>query len=155
MIERAMSTTLPADSERLIRRNAYATCPFSAAIECAQAFLQRAAGHGRIRELVVEHELSVLVVEDYTDSVRRHDALEFRWQPASALFPIGQALLTVRPHAPQGTELQFSITYQPPFKAAGRVFDAWIGRHIAWITTGLLLQRLRIEIERCAHPLGA
>ncbi|MGB6985970.1 MAG: hypothetical protein WBD74_08385 [Candidatus Aquilonibacter sp.] len=148
-----MSTAFPEGSERVIRRNTYATCPFSAAIECAQAFLRRAADRGRIDELLVDTQLSSLVVEDYTDTVRRHDALEFRWHPVSALFPVGQALLTVRPHAPQGAELQFSITYQPPFKAFGRVFDAWIGRHIAWITAGLLLRRLRVEIEHCAHRL--
>jgi hypothetical protein len=146
-----MSTASPAASERVIRRDAYATCPFSAAIECAQEFLQRAADRGRIDELLVETNVSVLVVDDYTDSVRRHDALEFRWRPRLNVFPVGHALLTVRPHAPPGTELQFSVTYQPPFEGFGRLFDAWIGRHIAWITTGLLLRRLRAEIERCAH----
>ena len=101
--------------------------------------------------MFVESNVSVLVVDDYTDSVRRHDALEFRWRPTLTVFPVGRALLTVRPHAPPGTELQFSVTYQPPFKGFGRLFDAWIGRHIAWITTGLLLRRLRVEIEHCAH----
>ncbi|HTZ56186.1 MAG TPA: hypothetical protein VMB20_14120 [Candidatus Acidoferrum sp.] len=146
-----MSNALPAGTERVIRRDAYARCAFSAAIECAQQFLVRAADRGRIDELLVHTDVSVIVVEDYTDTVRRHDALEFRWRPRSGVFPSAHALLTVRPHAPQGTELQFSIAYQPPFRRFGRFFDAWIGRHIAWITGGLLLRRLRLEIERCAH----
>lgn len=137
--------------ERTIRRDAFATCPFSAAIECAEDYLQRAAGRGRIQELLVNTDLSVLVVEDFTDSVRRHEALEFRWRPRVSAFPSARALLTVRPHAPQGTELQFSIAYRAPFAGLGRLFDALIGRHLAWITGGLLVRRLRLEIERCAR----
>ncbi|HUN30359.1 MAG TPA: hypothetical protein VMV65_11185 [Alphaproteobacteria bacterium] len=94
--------------------------------------------------------IDVQVVEDFTDSVRRHDAIEFRWRPRSNLLPAGEALLTVRPHAPQGAQLQFSIAYRPPLGGFGRVFDACIGRHIAWLTAGRLLHRLRVEIERCA-----
>ncbi len=134
--------------ERTIRRDAFAACPFSAAIECAEDYLQRAVARGRIQELLVPTDVSVRVVEDYTDTVRRHDALEFRWRPRISVLPSAHALLTVRPHAPPGTELQFSIAYEPPFKGFGRLFDTWIGRHIAWATSGLLLRRLRIEIER-------
>ncbi len=136
--------------ERSIRRNAFARCPFSAAIEHAHRFLERIALRGSLRELVVASDVSAVVVEDFTDETRRHDALELRWQPCSKLFPAGDALLTVRPHAPQGTELQFSIAYVPPLGAFGRLFDQCVGRHIAWLTSGLLLRRLRIEIER-AH----
>jgi len=138
-------------TERIIRRNAFAHCAFSAAIEYAHGFLRRAAERGWLRELVVESTISSLVVEDFTDDVRRHDALELRWQPKANYLPSAQALLTVRPHAPQGTELQFSLAYAPPFGALGRQFDACIGRHIAWVTSGLLLRRVRIEIERRAH----
>lgn len=134
--------------ERIIRQDAFAWCPFSAAIERAEAFLAQAAKRGRIEELIVESAVDALVVEDYTDTVRRHEALEFHWQPRSSLFPAGHALLTVRPHAPQGTQLQFSIAYTPPFGAAGRLFDACIGRYIAWITVALLVRRLRREVER-------
>jgi hypothetical protein len=144
MIKKAMSITPPVASKRLIRRNAFARCPFSAAIDYAQEYL----AHGRPDELLVESSFDVLTVDDYTDSVRRHDAIEFRWRPRSAFFPHGQALLTVRPHAPQGTELQFSVVYIPPLGTPGQLFDNLIGRHIAWITTGLLLRRLRTEIER-------
>ena len=137
--------------ERIIRRNAFATCAFSVAIACAEEYLQRAVVRGRIRELLVRTDLSATVVEDYTDTVRRHEALAFQWRPRSAIFPAAHALLTVRPHAPQGTELQLSIAYRPPFKRFGGVFDAWLGRHLAWITCGLLLHRLRVEIEHRAH----
>ncbi|MGA7571431.1 MAG: hypothetical protein WBG27_07145 [Candidatus Aquilonibacter sp.] len=136
------------DEERVVRQDTFARCPFSDAIERAQAFLAQSAQRGRIDELVVGSAVSASVVEDYTDSVRRHEALEFHWRPRSSLFPAGRALLTVRPHAPQGTQLQFSIAYTPPFGAAGRLFDACIGRYIAWMTTALLLRRLRREVER-------
>lgn len=137
-------------NQRTIRRDAFARCAFTEAIECSQRFLRGAAERGSIRELVVGTDISVTVTDDFTDSVRRHEALEFRWRPHSTLLPEGHALLTVRPHAPQGTELQFSISYLPPLGAGGSLFDAAIGRHIAWLTCGLLLRRLRIEIERCA-----
>ncbi len=145
-----MTITRPGANERVIRRDAFARCPFSAAVECAERYLQQAALRGSIDELVVPTAISIAVVEDFTDPVRRHDALEFQWRPRSSLFPAGHALLTVRPHAPQGTELQFSIAYVPPLGMAGRIFDAVIGRHVAWMTGSLLLRRLRIEIERCA-----
>jgi hypothetical protein len=133
---------------RAIRRDTLARCPFTEAVACAESFLQRAAERGRLAELVVSTDLSVLVVEDYTDSVRRHDALEFRWRPHWRALPAARALLTVRPHAPQGTQLQFSIFYVPPLGLAGRLFDVLVGRQIAWFTAGRLLRRLRIEIER-------
>ena len=137
-------------AERTIRRDDLARCAFSEAIECCDRYLRRAAERGYIEELVVGTEISVTLTEDFTDSVRRHDALEFSWCPRSALLPKGRALLTVRPHAPQGTQLQFSISYAPPLQAAGRWFDVAIGRHIAWLTCGLLLRRLRVESERCS-----
>ncbi len=135
---------------RTIRRDALARCPFSGAIEYAEGYLRKAAERGIIAELVVETSIGVTVTDDYTDPARRHDALEFRWRPRSRWLPTGRAFLTVRPHAPQGSELQFSIAYEPPFATAGRLFDALIGRHIAWVTCGMLLRRLRIEIERSA-----
>jgi hypothetical protein len=145
-----MRTWEPKDilMERVVRVDAFARCPFSAAIERSEVFLRRAAERERIDELVVDSAVDVLVVEDYTDSVRRHDALEFRWRPRLRAFPVGHALLTVRPHAPQGSQLQFTVRYSPPFGTAGRLFDACIGRYIAWITTARLLNRLRREIER-------
>ncbi len=135
-------------SERIIRTDTFAHCPFSAAIERAHVFLRGAEERGRIEQLVVPANLSITVVDDFTDSVRRHDALEFRWHPKSVLFPAARALLTVRPHAPEGTELQFSIAYVPPFGAAGRIFDAAVGRHIAAMTARLLANRIRAEVER-------
>ncbi|HVA27104.1 MAG TPA: hypothetical protein VNF68_02925, partial [Candidatus Baltobacteraceae bacterium] len=92
--------------------------------------------------------VAVVVVEDFTDTVRRHDALEFRWYPQSKLFPAARALMTVRPHAPQGTEIQLSISYVPPFGAAGALFDRLVGGHIAAATMRSLLRRLRLEMER-------
>ena len=138
----------PTGSERIIRKDTFAHCPFSAAIERAHLFLRSAEERGRIEQLVVPANLAITVVDDFTDSVRRHDALEFRWRPRSPLFPVGRALLTVRPHAPHGAELQFSIAYVPPFGVAGRIFDSLIGRYIAAITASLLVNRLRAEVER-------
>jgi hypothetical protein len=125
---------------RRIRRNLYARCPFSAAIERAEYAMHRYA-------------FFVLVVDDTTDSVRRHDALEITWNPHTRLFPRAQALLTVRPHAPQGTELQLSLVYQPPLGTVGLLFDRLIGRHIAWLTAGIFLRELRRAIVH--DPLQA
>jgi hypothetical protein len=137
--------------ERVIRRDAFANCAFSDAIDRAGEFLRSAQASGRLDELVVPTNLSVLVTDDFTDSVRRHDALEFAWHPRSAFLPAGRALLTVRPHAPQGSELQFTIAYVPPFGAFGQVFDVVIGRHIAARTCDQLLHRLKDEIESGAR----
>jgi hypothetical protein len=120
---------------RVIRRDAYAVCPFSVAIERAEAAMRRT-------------RMRVLVVDDFTDQVRRHDALEFRWRPRAVLFPAAQALLTVRPHAPQGTELQLTISYTPPFHGFGALFDALVGRHIAWLTAGALLLVIKRELQK-------
>ncbi len=120
-------------NERVIRRDAFARCPFSAAVERAQPILARA-------------RFSVLAIEDFTDTVRRHDALEFRWRPSIALLPAARALLTVRPHAPQGTELQLSLAYVPPLGVFGKAFDHVIGRHVAWLTAGVLLMELKYAL---------
>lgn len=128
-----------AATERVVRHDALAFCPFSVAIERAEIVLRSA-------------RLSVMVIDDFTDTVRRHDAVEFRWHPRLSLFPAAQALLTVRPHAPQGTELQLSIAYRPPLGAAGRWFDAAIGRHIAWATAVFFLARMRYALAKTEAP---
>lgn len=137
----------PMIRERIIRKDTFAHCAFSAAIDRAEEFLRGAQARGRLNELVVPTKLSVLVSDDFTDSVRRHDALQFSWHPKSAFLPAGRALLTVRPHAPQGTQLKFSIAYVPPLGVLGRVFDFLVGQHIAARTCYQLLHRLKAEIE--------
>jgi hypothetical protein len=134
-------------SERTIRRNALARCPFSAAIDRAEAFIRLPGARRGLAHLLVA-TWSALVVEDFTDSVRRHDALEFRWHHRSKLLPSGRALLTVRPHAPHGAELQFTIAYVPPFGVTGRALDLLIWRYVASITSGVLLRHLREGVER-------
>jgi hypothetical protein len=141
-------------SERKIRKDAFVHCAFSAALGCAERFMRVAAAQGGLEELVVPAPVAVLVTEDFTDTVRRHDALEFQWYPRSFLLPAGRALLTVRPHAPEGTQLQFSIAYVPPFGALGQMFDFLVGRHIAARTCDRVLQRLKVEIE-CLEVAGA
>jgi hypothetical protein len=133
--------------ERIVRKNTLAHCPFSCAIERLEAYLRLPRNRHQLAALMGARALSALVVEDFTDDVRRHDALELRWHPRFSFFPVSRALLTVRPHAP-GAEMQFSIAYVPPFSTAGRFFDLLIGRHIASITIQLLLFRLRTAIER-------
>jgi hypothetical protein len=120
--------------ERIVRRNGFARCPFSAAVERADGALRAA-------------HFSVLIVNDFTDTVRRHEAVEFRWTPPLHVFPAAQALLTVRPHAPEGTELQLSLAYVPPMRSFGAVFDRMIGRHIAWFTVGTLIHQLQRAIH--------
>lgn len=121
--------------ERFLRRNGLANCAFSVAVERAGRALRAA-------------RFESLIVDDFTDPVRRHEAVEFRWSPRLALLPAAQALLTVRPHAPQGTELQLSLAYIPPLGGFGSVFDLLVGRHIGWLTAGLLLVALRRAVER-------
>jgi hypothetical protein len=123
----------------MIRVNRFVRCPFSQAIEFADAVLQgiRVGGH-----------MAAHLSDDRTDIARRHEALEFRWDPKLRIFPSARALLTVRPHAPQGTELQLSIVYRPPFGAAGGAFDAVLGKHIASLSARLLLTDLQRGIER-------
>jgi hypothetical protein len=133
--------------ERKIRKDVFAQCAFSVAIDRAEEFLRGAQASGQLEELVVPAKLSVLITDDFTDPVRRHDALQFRWHPRSAFLPAGRALLTVRPHAPQGTQMQFSIAYVPPLGVVGRVFDHLVGKHIAARTCDQLLWRLKAEIE--------
>jgi hypothetical protein len=74
-------------------------------------------------DLAARASVSTRVVDGYTDTVRRHDALEFGWKPPRPWLPALQAILTVRPHAPPGSELQLSCTYVPPFGLLGKVFD--------------------------------
>jgi len=133
--------------ERVVRRDGFARCAFSTAIDRAERLLSSAAENGAVEKLFVETETSVTVVDDLTDTIRRHEALEFHWRPKSRLLPEAQALLTVRPHAPQGTQLQLSITYLPPLGSVGNLFDAVLGRHIAGMTCALLLRHLRHGIE--------
>ena len=87
------------------------------------------------------------IVEDATDEVRKHDALEIRWSPKHyALFPDFQGLLTVRPHQ-AGSYLRIEGAYEPPFGILGRLFDALIGRALARLTLARLLRDLRVDIE--------
>lgn len=75
--------------------------PFSAAIDLAEAFMR---AHPEI-------ELWARRIDDPTDSVRRHDALEFTWTPKTPLLAELRGLLTVRPHGPPGSEFQLTCWY--------------------------------------------
>jgi hypothetical protein len=134
---------------RTIYLHRLAACPPSSAIEWIASFLEqqprisvRTAGG-----LSTHTQFSSRTVEDYTDTVRRQDALEFSWSAPRPWLPPLQAVLTVRPHAPPGCELQLSIAYAPPFGLLGGIFDALLGKRLAYATASALLDDAAAVIE--------
>ena len=110
-------------------------CPFSAAIDLAEAFIQ---AHP-------EMELFPRRIEDPTDSVRRHDALEFSWTPKTAFVSELRGLLVVRPHGPPGSELQLTCWYRTPLEAT-------IGQFVAQsMAYHLLVEITKSADKRWAH----
>jgi hypothetical protein len=134
---------------RTIYLHRLAACAPSAAIETIASFLEQNRNFTvkTTAGLSMPVQLSSRTVEDYTDPVRRHDALEFSWRAPQAWLPPLHATLTVRPHAPPGCELQLSISYVPPFGALGRIFDAAIGRRLAYVTATSLIRDAAAAIE--------
>ena len=132
-----------------IRVTSYCECPFSDAIDFAQLSLKEqprmqvspimTAGEG------VSH--ATKLVDDATDTVRRHDALLVVWKPDHrTLFPDFRGILTVRPRD-RGVWMRLQGHYNPPFGLAGKVFDAVAGKRIAELTTQRLLDRVIDDVE--------
>ena len=120
------------------------SCPFSAVIDTAESFMRE---HPEL-EVHAPMHLSAIVgviahrVDDHTDDVRKHEALEFSWKPRTPLLPEMLGLLTVRPHGPPGSEVSLTCWYTPPLDDLGRAFDATIGNFIAHSTVKRLLHEI-------------
>ena len=110
-------------------------CPFSAAIDVAEAYMN---AHPEI-------EIHARRIEDPTDLVRKHEALEFSWTPHTPLLPEIRGLLTVRPHGPPGCELQVTCWYNSRY-------DEAIGQIVAQTMTYRLLSEITKSADARWHP---
>ena len=120
------------ETGRIVFAKELSCCPFSAVIDEAEAFMR---AHREI-DGVFAHR-----VEDHTDPVRKHEALEFTWTPQTPMMPRMQGLLTVRPHGPPGSELQLTCWYAT--SQAGRMLDTVIAQ--------TAIQHLLTEIIECIN----
>jgi len=126
----------------------YCACPFSAVIDLAEKALRQ---HPQMRvsplSAVSENvETTAAVVDDHSDSVRRHDALLLAWRPDHPrLFPEFRGVLTARPKH-RGVWLRLHGSYDPPLGFLGKAFDLVFGRAIARATMARLLAQLSAEI---------
>jgi hypothetical protein len=136
-------------AERVVR------CPFSVAHEYAEDFFREAAAQGAevrvpLRDLVptlggrLRQPVQVTFGRrpDEAETGRAHDEMEIDWTAGTRFFPAFQGALRLRIASIDETRLTLEGTYRPPFGAAGRVFDALIGRRIARATMLELLDRL-------------
>lgn len=128
----------------------YCDCPFSAVIEYSEEAL-------RLRPDITlspappagaQVHIDSQLTDDVSDTSRKHDALLLSWKPPAArVFPGFHGALTVRP-AGRGTSMRIHGSYEPPFGAAGRVFDTLAGRFIARLTMRRLLRDIARAVER-------
>jgi hypothetical protein len=138
-----------------------ARCPFSVAHEYAEDFFLQAAVRGaevgvRLRDVVptvggrLRQPVRLISARrpDEAESGRAHDQLEISWTAGTRFFPDFRGTLQLRIASVEETRLTLEGTYRPPFGAAGRVFDALLGRRIARATMRDLLERLADAMER-------
>ncbi len=98
--------------------------------------------HG-VRERV---RIGWAIVDDFGDTVRRHDAIAIYWTPEHAIFPSFAGTITVRPHL-RRSHVRISGVYTPPFGVPGETFDRMAGRYIASATLHRLIRELGEAIE--------
>lgn len=127
----------------------FARAPFSATIDAVAEYLKTYPNIAvsPIEAASVDVDLQHAIIDDESDTVRKHDALLLRWLAPSPLFPALEAYLTVRPHAP-GTVMRLTGRYTPPYGLPGKLFDRVIGRVIARLTLRRLLAVLVDQVER-------
>jgi hypothetical protein len=131
-----------------VTRNA--RTPFSVTIDLAERFFKKpqhlAVGPLRWLRATVVQEAGQ--IRDVTDETMVHEALLVVWKARPRLpLPELHGLLTVRVNAPF-TEVSIRCTYEPPFGAAGWLFDAFVGRAIAAATMRNLLDDVCAYAER-------
>jgi len=94
------------------------------------------------------------LLDDASDSSRRHDAYVVSWQPRWHLVPPFDGILTIRA-ASGGVTLTMTATYEAPGGVIGQLFDAVVGRLIACATIDHLLRELRSFMQERARDFGA
>ncbi len=136
-------------NSRAVEAHSLVRCPFSGVIEFSESFFEGDRGFSisPIAAVAAAVEPGTRAVDDLTDDVRRHDALELTWTPRRPWFPLFDGFVTVRPHY-QGAMLTISGTYEPPLRAFGRAFDAIVGRFLAHRTLQRLVDALARHVER-------
>ena len=84
------------------------------------------------------------------DEGNLNDVVSIKWVPeGTAALPSFSGTLTVcGEEDPARSHIELDGSYAPPFGAAGQVFDAAIGHHIAQATARELLSDIKTAIER-------
>jgi hypothetical protein len=126
--------------ERTVTASAYIACPFSMALEYATDYLQYAEDGLEEAEIRVpvrffptmhrSVRLTFSIHSDALEAGRAHDEIRIRWMSSSALLPEFHGAVRFR-IAGAGTTVHVCGTYRTPFGIAGRVFDEFVGLHIA------------------------
>lgn len=124
-------------------------CPFSACLTYIEEFFneRHSLALKGMRTVKTDVLLQYELVADEEDTARLHDALAIRWRPKARLpLPSFRGSLTVRPHMTR-TELRLKGGYLPPLGAAGKIFDAVVGKNIARDTIRGFLRQVKIFVE--------
>ncbi|MHB8462821.1 MAG: hypothetical protein ACYDA1_09250 [Vulcanimicrobiaceae bacterium] len=87
------------------------------------------------------------VIDDATDSARRHEAVLLFLRPKSQFIPHFRGAITVRPYM-SGAVLRIEGSYEPPGGVPGRMFDWLLGRWLAILTLDHLLFTVKHFVER-------
>lgn len=93
-----------------------------------------------------------LQLESAEDPLKSDQRLYVTWKPKeSAPLPHFFGELVLRPELGiNGSVLEISGDYVPPFGAPGRAFDLFIGQKIAMATAKSVLRKIAEDIERSA-----
>lgn len=136
---------------RHLREERTVRCPFSIAEEYVGDYLARAERGGAEGVLHVGALGRHVQLEfgrrcDLGEPGRHHDELVIHWTSGSPLLPDFQGTIDFRIAAPD-TRVIVDGTYRPPLGWIGRVFDAYVGRHIAGATMRDLVDHLAADAE--------
>jgi hypothetical protein len=137
-------------------------CEFSGAVEAMADYFKareqvvgldvplRALGLPTSMHLRQNGVIEASVIPDETDPrPRGHDAIRFSWKPThrAPLVPRLRGVLRMKPAGAGGTLISLNGSYEPPLGAAGRLFDAMLGRRIASLAVEALLSDVKRSIE--------
>ena len=136
---------------RHLREERFVRCPFSIAEDYIGEYLERAERGGAEAVLHVgplgrRVRLSFGRRSDPGERGRHHDQLVMNWTSGSPLLPDFHGTIAFRIAAPD-TRVIVEGAYRPPFGWAGRLFDAFAGRHIATRTVRDLVDHLAADAE--------